>query len=104
MTKEEAIYCMMSYLPDNSVEHCTSCPYYGANQMDANSYSCKSNEAHMMAIEALKKQMPMQVTDIHVDEYYCPNCGAENNKSDDKNYSDNYCPNCGQKLSWIMEN
>ena len=27
---------------------------------------------------AKEKQIPKKVTDIHVDEYYCPNCGAEN--------------------------
>ena len=47
MTLEEAIYCMKSYLPDNRVESCIRCKYYE---------SCHSNEAHEMAIEALKAQ------------------------------------------------
>ena len=38
-----------------------------------------------------------EVTDIHVDEYYCPACGAENIADEGEIY-DSYCPNCGQKL------
>lgn len=55
------------------------------------------NEACRMGIEALKKQIPKKVTDIHCDEYYCPACGAENNCDQHVIY-DEYCPNCGQKL------
>lgn len=49
-------------------------------------------------IEAIEKQIPKKITDIHVDEYYCPACGAENTLK--FNY---YCPTCGQKLSWSDE-
>lgn len=55
MTVDEAIYCMKSYLPDNEVEHCINCPYYGAVRTDGNSYTCRSSEAHKLAIEALTK-------------------------------------------------
>lgn len=58
MTKEEAIYCMMSYLPDNEIEHCVNCPYDGAIQINENTYVCRSSEAHKMAIEALKRDDP----------------------------------------------
>ena len=52
--------------------------------------------------DALKKQVPMEVTDTHYDEYYfseyyCPACGAENIAYEGKVYH-KYCPECGQKL------
>ena len=56
MTNEEAIYCMKSYLPDNTVEHCTNCPYYGAVQISSQASVCKSSEAHRMAIDALEQK------------------------------------------------
>ena len=46
--------------------------------------------------DALQKQDEMEVTDIHVDEYYCPACGAENN-CDGGKVGDHFCPACGQK-------
>lgn len=55
MTIEEAIYCMKSYLPGNEVEDCVSCPYYGSVNDGDNCYVCRSSEAHLLAIEALKK-------------------------------------------------
>lgn len=55
---------------------------------------------HFVPKFALEKQIPQKVTDIHVDEYYCPSCGAENNKDDNCNYGDDYCPCCGQALDW----
>lgn len=51
------------------------------------------------AIKALEKQIPKKVTDIHCDEYYCPNCGSENN-CDQYIVGDNFCPNCGQAIDW----
>lgn len=47
--------------------------------------------------EALQKHIPMEVVDVHVDEYYCPACGAENSCCNGK-VEDNYCPRCGQAL------
>ena len=44
---------------------------------------------------------PMLVTDIHVDEYYCPCCGSENNKDCNSDRgNDEFCPQCGQALEW----
>ena len=40
---------------------------------------------------------PQKVTDIHVDEYYCPSCGAEN-ICDQGKVCHKFCPNCGQAL------
>ena len=47
--------------------------------------------------EEAEKRKPMKVTDVHVDEYYCPACGAEN-MADQGIVEDRYCPNCGQKI------
>ena len=50
MTREEAIYCLQSYQPDNTYSMCVKCKYYASG--------CKSNEARAMAIEALKRDVP----------------------------------------------
>lgn len=55
------------------------------------------NEACRMAISAHKKQMPMQITEVHVDEYICPACGAENS-CEQGIVEDKFCPECGQAL------
>lgn len=50
------------------------------------------------AIDGLScRETPMKITEIHVDEYYCPACGAENN-CDQGYVQDAYCPACGQRL------
>lgn len=43
------------------------------------------------------KEIPMKVTDIHVDEFYCPACGNEV-CIDNKRVWQNYCPYCGQRI------
>lgn len=53
-------------------------------------------------VDALEKQVPKQITDIHCDEYFCPACGSENN-CDQGRVHDKYCPQCGQKLAWKKE-
>ena len=50
--------------------------------------------------EAVKKQKGMQVNEIHVDEYFCPACGSENNNGDFGVPGDHYCPICGQAIYW----
>lgn len=55
-------------------------------------------EALKIAYAALDKQLPMEVTDIHVDEYYCPACGAENTCGGSGLIGDRFCPTCGQAL------
>lgn len=47
--------------------------------------------------EAVEKQRPMKVKEIHVDEYYCPACGSEN-CCDQGIVGDRYCPYCGQAI------
>ena len=47
--------------------------------------------------EAVEKQKPMEIEEIHVDEYYCPACGTEN-CCDQGIVGDRYCPYCGQAI------
>lgn len=49
--------------------------------------------------ELKERDTAMEINDIHVDEYYCPACGAENN-CDQGVVEDNFCPRCGQRLKW----
>ena len=53
------------------------------------------NEALVMAINALEKQIPKKpIKDKYVPELdFCPECGTE------VTYC-NYCPHCGQKINW----
>lgn len=44
-----------------------------------------------------EKQEPMEVKEIHVDEYFCPACGSENT-CDQGIVGDKFCSNCGQAL------
>lgn len=50
-------------------------------------------------LAAVQKAVPMEIPsrNIHVDEYYCPACGAENN-CDQGKVQDDYCPRCGQRI------
>ena len=50
-----------------------------------------------MSIKALEKQIPKKIKEIHVDEYYCPACGAELT-CNDAQVEDKYCRECGQRL------
>lgn len=54
------------------------------------------------AKEAIEKQIPMQIKEVHIDEYICPACGAEN-LCDQGIVQDKFCPNCGQALDWRDE-
>lgn len=48
-----------------------------------------------------KKQTPMKVKDIHVDDFICPACGSENCTSDYKQVP-KYCIECGQALYQVI--
>ena len=48
-------------------------------------------------IDLKERDTAMQVEEVHLDEYYCPACGAENN-CDQGIVEDRFCPECGQKL------
>ena len=47
--------------------------------------------------ELKERDTAMQVEEVHLDEYYCPACGAENNCNQGI-VEDRFCPECGQKL------
>ena len=47
-------------------------------------------------MELKERNTAMEINEIHVDEYYCPACGAENN-CDQGVVEDNFCPRCGQR-------
>lgn len=53
MTVKEAIHCMNSYLPEQTM-FCKECPYYGTVEEGGNVFLCKSDEAHLLAIKALE--------------------------------------------------
>lgn len=48
-------------------------------------------------MELKERNTAMEINEIHVDEYYCTACGAENN-CDQGVVEDNFCPRCGQRL------
>ena len=47
--------------------------------------------------ELAERYTAMEINEIHIDEYYCPACGAENS-CDQGIVGDRFCPNCGQML------
>lgn len=49
--------------------------------------------------ELKERDTAMEINEIHVDEYYCPACGAANN-CDQGIVEDNFCPRCGQRIKW----
>ena len=55
----------------------------------------KKREEHIRT--AIEKATPMEVTEIHCDEYVCPRCGSEN-LCDQYVVYHKYCPQCGQAL------
>ena len=68
---------------------------------DSRAYYEKYKTNPVIVIQKLvNKETPMKVTDIHVDEFYCPKCHSE--ISHDKYNSEHpkYCEECGQSLDW----
>lgn len=57
MTKDEAIYCMKTYIGENGYTDCFKCPYYG-KKVDGQVKLCCSDEAHRMALKALQRDDP----------------------------------------------
>ena len=97
MTTDEAVYCMRSYLPGRTITTCKKCVYYGENEVNPNVYTCRSSEAHKMAIKALEKQIkikPIISSAINLDIIRCPNCRSA------INMYDRYCSDCGQAILW----
>lgn len=67
----------------------------------------ENKEALDIAIESVKKQIPMQVYlqgdgysngELVIDTAICENCNAHY-EIDSEHYK--YCPNCGQRLDWL---
>ena len=52
--------------------------------------------------ELKERDTAMEINEIHVDEYYCPACGAENN-CDQGVVEDNFCPRCGRRLKRLED-
>lgn len=48
----------------------------------------------------VNKETPMKVTDIHIDEFYCPKCHSEISHDISNIYHPQYCEECGQRLDW----
>ena len=48
--------------------------------------------------ELKERDTAMEVKEIHVDEYCCPACGAENMCGDQGVVGHNFCPLCGHRL------
>ena len=56
-----------------------------------------TEEEYEEYLELRERATPMRVTDIHVDEFYCPNCGSEIPHDYDCQLP-NFCKECGQRL------
>lgn len=69
-----------------------------AIELEMRRFFCNADETiNTIAIHCMEKQIPMTVKEVHVDEYYCPACGAENCCNDGV-VEDKFCPECGQAL------
>ena len=82
------------------IRHCATDPMHCLSCGEAKDGRCfiRLMTQAADAIEELScRETPMKITEIHVDEYYCPACGAENN-CDQGYVQDAYCPVCGQRL------
>ena len=55
-------------------------------------------------LKLVVKEIPMKVTDIHVDEFYCPNCYSEITHHKYDTCKPKYCNHCGQMLDWSDKN
>ena len=59
----------------------------------------EKRQSLLSAISIVLKEVPMEVTEIHVDEFVCPKCGAELSKDDNTScVPEQYCRYCGQKV------
>jgi hydrogenase maturation factor HypF (carbamoyltransferase family) len=58
-------------------------------------------ESYLLILQELvDKEKSMKVTDIHVDEFYCPKCHSEITHDTNNIYHPQYCEECGQRLDW----
>ena len=84
-------------------EYVTMSKWYGTSEEAG-----RHNEAIKMAVDALKKQIPMK-PDEHLEQVqkhmnlgvkapFCPKCGSD--LLDEKNDCYDFCPYCGQAIDW----
>lgn len=64
----------------------------------------KEAEALTIAIEAMKKQMPMKVKTAFGGWLNCPACDMDISDYDTHDFTPGYCPNCGQAIDWEVKN
>lgn len=104
MNRENAIQCLqvmkgvecINALSAEFPEH------YGVENVKAIEMAIKALES-MPEYEKLKERDRVKVVkEVHLDEYYCPACGAENGCCDGK-VEDNFCPRCGQRIDWMEQ-
>ena len=87
-------YCN-NYCDEQSATTCRDCAIYQAIQKLARYEDTGLTPEKI--VELKERDVAMEVNEIHVDEYYCPACGAENN-CDQGVVEDNFCLRCGQRL------
>lgn len=69
-----------------------------AIELENRRFFCNADEVvNAIAIHCMKKQIPKKIKEVHVDEYICPSCWAENN-CDQRVVYDKHCPQCGQAI------
>ena len=66
-------------------------------ERDIKCQDCDVNH-YDIAIEALKKQIPMRAYAVYSDEFDCPSCGESTEAYDVTIIK--FCAECGQKLKW----
>lgn len=97
MTYEEAKEKLKKYAEDNCFYSC------GIKKGESdNCYFCADAEMFMMAIKAIKKQIPKKPV-IREDGWlywHCPLCGRE--VGNNMVYKDHHC-RCGQAIDWSEE-
>jgi len=98
MTNEEAVKCLNS---DYGKYDCNDCRFYTIDESSPYK-KCTNAEVYKIAIEAIKKQIPMK-PDGKYTTCKCPVCGRRVRSglgSSSYGRRDNFCQKCGQKLDW----
>lgn len=78
-------------------EYVTMSKWYGTSEE-----AVRHNEAIKMAVDALKKQIPMKPTGEHYAHMRCPSCNHRipSGGGSSSHRRDNWCNYCGQKIGW----
>lgn len=68
----------------------------------SSSHCLKHNKAIKMAVEAMKKQIPMKAVGTHYAHMRCPSCDHRipSGGGSSSRRRDNWCNYCGQKIDW----